>query len=158
MAALRGAAPAAFARAFANPVLTDNGPEFSDWDGLGEVFGEGPGSGPRLFFCDPLRSGQKGACEKAHVELRRVLRKGLFSFDLLRPADLALAMSHVNSSPRPSLMGMSPLRVFRAALGEDADALLDALGVEEVPAGELLLKPELINRGRAERGEGPIAM
>lgn len=158
LSALAGAAPAAFARAFGGPVLTDNGAEFSDWDGLGAIFGEREGEPPRLYYCDPLASGQKGACEKNHVELRRVLGKGLFSFDLLVPADVALVMSHVNSAPRPSLMGLSPIQMFRAALGADADAILDALGVEQVPPGRLLLRPELINLGRAERGEGPLAM
>jgi len=101
---LRGRCPGAFARAFPGPVLTDNGSEFSDWDGLGELFGEAPGGPPALFYCDPMASHQKGGCEKNHTELRRVLRKGLFSFDLLVEADLALAMSHVNSAPRRSLM------------------------------------------------------
>lgn len=155
---LRACAPGAFARAFAAPVLADNGPEFSDWDGLGELLGEGPGGPPRLCYCDPMRSDQKGACEKNHVELRKVLPKGLFSFDLLARADVALASSHVNSLPRASLMGLCPIDAFLAAYGADGAALLDAAGVEKVPAAELLLRPELLNAGRSERGERPIPM
>lgn len=155
---LRGCAPAAFARAFGAPVLTDNGPEFSDWDGLGEAFGEEPGGPPRLFYCDPMRSDQKGGCEKNHVELRKVLGKGLFSFDLLVPADLALAMSHANSLPRRSLMGMCPVDAFLAAYGDDGRALLDALGVSRVDPSRLVLRPSLLNDGRAARGERPIPM
>lgn len=45
-------------------------------------------------------------------------------------ADLALAMSHVNSEPRGALGFATPARAFRAMLGEDAAALLDAYGVE----------------------------
>lgn len=155
---LRARAPGAFGRVFRAPVLTDNGAEFSDWDGLGELFGEAPGAGPRLFYCDPMRSDQKGGCEKNHTEARRVLAKGLFSFDLLNQADLALAMSHVNSTPRRSLLGMAPVDVFLAAYGGDGRDLLDALGVSRVAPSELLLRPSLIDRGRAERGERPLGL
>ncbi len=44
-------------------------------------------------------------------------------------ADLALAMSHMNSEPRGALGFAAPARAFRAMLGEDAVALLDACGV-----------------------------
>ena len=46
---------------------------------------------------------------------------------------------------------------FRAMLGEDAAALLDAYGVEDVPLGDLDLTPGLIERARAERGDAPLA-
>lgn len=153
-----GCAPGAFSRAFRGPVLTDNGAEFSDWDGLGGLFGETPGSSPRLFYCDPMRSDQKGGCEKGHTEARRVLAKGLFSFDLLVQADLSLAMSHVNSTPRKSMLGMTPIDAFLAACGDDGRDLLDALGVSKVAPSELLLKPSLIDKGRAERGERPLGL
>ena len=48
----------------------------------------------RLFCCDPMRSDQKGACEKNHVETRRLLSKGRgISLDRLAPEDCALVMS-----------------------------------------------------------------
>ena len=72
-------------------------------------------------------------------------------------ADLALAMSHVNSEPRGALGFATPARAFRAMLGEDAAALLDAYGVGDVPIGELDLTPGLIERARAERGDAPLA-
>ena len=81
-------------------VLTDNGAEFSDEAAIAALLGEGPGE-TRLFYCDPRRSDQKGACERNHVEIRKLLPKGAgIRFDRLAPADLALAMSHVNSEPR----------------------------------------------------------
>lgn len=44
----------------------------------------------RLFCCDPMRSDQKGACEKNHVETRRLLSKGRgISLDRLAPEDCA---------------------------------------------------------------------
>ena len=48
------------------------------------------------------------------------------------------------------------MRIRMAGL-EDAAALLDAYGVEDVPLGELDLTPGLIGRARAERGDAPLA-
>ena len=131
-------------------------------DGTRRVFraaliGEGPGE-TRLFYCDPRRSDQKGACERNHVEIRKLLPKGAgIRFDRLSAADMALAMSHVNSEPRGALGFATPARAFRAMLGEDAAALLDAYGVEDVALGDLDLTPGLIERARAERGDAPLA-
>ena len=138
-------------------VLTDNGAEFSDEAAIAALLGEGPGE-TRLFYCDPRRSDQKGACERNHVEIRKLLPKGAgIRFDRLAPADLALAMSHVNSEPRGALGFATPARAFRAMLGEGAAALLDAYGVEDVALGDLDLTPGLIERARAERGDAPLA-
>ena len=138
-------------------VLTDPGAEFSDEAAIAAPLGEGPGE-TRLFYCDPGRSDQKGACERNHVEIRKLLPKGAgIRFDRLAPADLALAMSHVNSEPRGALGFATPARAFRAMLGEDAAALLDAYGVWDVPLGDLDLTPGLIERARAERGDAPLA-
>ena len=78
-------------------------------------------------------------------------------FDRLSPADPAFPMPHVNSEPRGALGFATPARAFRAMLGEDAAALLDAYGVEDVPLGDLDLTPGLIERARAERGDAPLA-
>ena len=138
-------------------VLTDNGAEFSDEGAIAALIGEEPGE-TRLFYCDPGRSDQKGACERNHVEIRKLLPKGRgLRFDRLVPADLSLAMSHVNSEPRGALGFATPARAFRAMLGEDAAALLDAYGVEDVPIDELDLTPGLIARARAERGDAPLS-
>ena len=138
-------------------VLTDNGAEFSDEAAIAALLGEGPGE-TRLFYCDPRRSDQKGACERNHVEIRKLLPKGAgLRFDRLAPADLALAMSHVNSEPRGALGFSTPARAFRAMLGDDAAALLDAYGVEDVALGDLDLTPGLIEGARAERGDAPLS-
>lgn len=138
-------------------VLTDNGAEFSDEAAIAALIGEEPGE-TRLFYCDPGRSDQKGACERNHVEIRKLLPKGRgLRFDRLVPADLALAMSHANSEPRGALGFATPARAFRAMLGADAEALLDAYGVEDVPLDGLDLTPGLIARARAERGDAPLS-
>ena len=78
-------------------------------------------------------------------------------FDRLAAADCALLMSQVNSEPRGALGFLTPARVLRMALGEDASALMDAFGIEELAPGELDLTPGCIDRARAARGEGPLA-
>ena len=77
-----------------------------------------------------------------------------------KPADVSprnSTPSHVNSEPRGALGFATPARAFRAMLGEDAAALLDAYGVWDVPLGDLDLTPGLIERARAERGDAPLA-
>ena len=58
--------PAAFHGAF-GLILTDRGSEFDDVGGIER------GGRCRAFYADPQRSDQKGACEKNHVELRKVI-------------------------------------------------------------------------------------
>ena len=43
-----------------------------------------------------------------------------------------------------------------AALGDDGRELLDALGIEKVPFGELDMTIEAIEAARRERGEEPL--
>ena len=124
---------------------------------IAALIGERDGE-TRLFYCDPRQSQQKGACEKNHVEIRKLLPKGAgVRFDRLTAADCALLMSQVNSEPRGALGFLTPARVLRMALGEDASALMDAFGIEELAPGELDLTPGCIDRARAARGEGPLA-
>ena len=119
-----------------------------------------PGRARRLslFYCDPGQSQQKGGCERNHVDLRKLLPKGRgISFDALERADTAVVMSQLNSEPRPSLGGLSPIRMLLAARGADGAALLDLLGIEEIPYEGLDLTPNAVSRARAERGLGPLS-
>lgn len=139
--------------------LADNGPEFADAGFIGSrLFGEGSAGCPgvALYYCDPGSPEQKGRCEKNHSELRQVVPKGRMSIDDLDADDLALVMSHVNSTPRRSLGGLSPVAAARRMLGEPVEALLGAYGIREVGPGELYLREDLVNRGRAERGLPPV--
>ncbi|EOS52886.1 hypothetical protein [Adlercreutzia caecimuris] len=110
-----------------------------------------------MYYCDVRQSQQKAGCERNHAELRKLLpkRRGP-SFDDPGPADLAVAMSQLNSEPRPSLAGMSPAQMLLAAHEGDGRALMDALGCELLPYGELDLGVSALNRARAERGLGPL--
>ncbi len=144
-----------FLRLFA-VVLTDNGCEFADEARLARALGERKGADVRLFYCDVRASNQKGSCEKNHTELRQILPKGAVSFDELCARDMAVCMSHVNSNPRASLCGASPIALFKAAFGDAGCALLDAYGIEEIPVDELILRPFVLNRERDRRGGEPL--
>lgn len=138
-------------------VLADNGAEFADDRAIARALCGAPGE-TRLFYCDPRRADQKGACEKNHVEIRKLLPKGRgIRFDRLTRADCALLMSQVNSEPRGRLAFSTPARMLAAVLGGDARALMDAFGVEDLAPSELDLTPACIERAREERGDGPLA-
>jgi IS30 family transposase len=138
-------------------VLTDNGAEFSDTEAL-ERSASGGTARCQVYYCDVRQSQQKGGCERNHVELRKLLPKGRgISFDDLDGRDCSVLMSHLNSEPRASLMGLSPLAMLRAADRGAADALAGALGIEEVPYGELDMTVRALNRARAGRGLPPLA-
>ena len=57
----------------------------------------------------------------------------------------------------PEDAGAGRPRASRAMLGGDAEALLDAYSLEDVPIGRLDLTPSLIERARAERHVAPLA-
>lgn len=138
-------------------VLTDNGCEFSDTEALERSAFHGTAR-TKVYYCDTRQSQQKGGCERNHVELRKLLPKGRgISFDDLEARDVAVTMSQLNSEPRPSLMGLSPIAMLKAADPEAAAALADALGIEEVPYEELNLTIDAINQDRKERGLLPLA-
>lgn len=137
-------------------ILTDNGGEFEDEEGIERsVFG---GRRCRVFYCDPRQSQQKPFCERNHEEIRKLLPKGRgISFDDLDAADAAFVSAQVNSDPRPRLMGLTPCDMLRAARPGECDAALAALGVSPLGYGELDLTLGAVNRERAGRGLPPLA-
>ena len=86
-------------------ILTDNGHEFSDIDGLEISLFEGKRT--RIFLCEPNRSDQKGQCENNHKLIRTILPKGV-SFKSLTASDTLLITNHINSYSRKSLFDKSP--------------------------------------------------
>lgn len=126
----------AFADAF--PVmLGDRGSEFLDFTKI-EC---GPDGSRRtsMFYCDPVKPGQKGACEKNHVELRKILPKGT-DFDALEQWDVSVACSHVNSYVRAG-QGAAPIALASLVLPAN---LLESLGVAAVPPDDVMMKPSLL--------------
>lgn len=139
-------------------LITDNGSEFEDAGGIERSCTEEGESRCRVYYCDPMQSQQKPGCERNHVEIRKMLPKGIgISFDDLDDLDASFVGSNVNSEPRPSLMGLSPLALLRAAEPGVADALAEDFGIVELPYGELGLTLAAVNRERSMRGLGPLA-
>lgn len=137
-------------------ILTDNGREFANHKLIERsVFGGKPRC--RVYYCDVRQSQQKAGCERNHVELRKILPKGYgIRFDSLDCHDMAVLMSHLNSEPRASLLGANPLSVLKAMLGEKAETLMEALGIEEIPYKSLDMTYNVVNKERASRGLDPI--
>lgn len=122
-------------------ILTDRGIEFADFEAI-ERSAYKPLRRCRVFYCDPMRSCQKGSCEKNHEFIRRILPKGS-DLDVLNRDDIAIVASHINSYPRPSLGGRSP---FAVATRKIPKKLLDGLGITWLRGDEVCLKPEVLNR------------
>lgn len=88
-----------------NYTLTDRGSEFGDPDSL--ETGLTGIQRSNIYYCDPMRSGQKGGVENVHTMLRMVLPKGT-RFEFLTQWDVNLIVNHINSTPRDILGGRTP--------------------------------------------------
>jgi IS30 family transposase len=119
-------------------LLTDNGGEFAnvsaftdDMDGVAET---------NLFFCDPYCSSQKPKVEKNHTLFRDIVPKGE-SFDCFTQEAVNLIFSHVNSIKRKRFNGKAPYEMFSFVYG---DTILALLGINEIPASEVIQSPRLL--------------
>lgn len=120
-------------------LLGDNGSEFSNPIAIecDRTTGEIRTS---VFYCDPQASFQKGAAEKNHEEIRKVLPKGT-SFDHLTQKDISLMMDHINSYSRPTLNDKTPHETFQFLYGAEA---IKKLGSTLIPPNDICLKPSLL--------------
>lgn len=123
-------------------LLTDRGSEFGDPVAL--EAGINGIERTNIYYCDPMRSGQKGGVENAHTMLRMVLPKGT-SFEFLTQWDVNLIVNHINSTPRESLSGKTPYTAALEVYGED---VLKALQLRPVDPDEVNLTPKLIKYNR----------
>lgn len=130
---------ASFSSAF-SLILTDRGGEFQNPDAL--ECGQDSRIRTRIYYCDPMCSWQKPHCEKNHEYIRKICPKGT-SFDAYSQEDITRMMSHINSSPRQSLGGMSPLTLANLTMPPE---LLDCFGLREIPADEIVLTPALLKK------------
>ena len=119
-------------------ILTDRGTEFGNPEAL--ETGVNGIQRTSIYYCDPMRSGQKGGLEQAHTMLRMVLPKGT-SFEFLTQWDVNLIVNHINSTPRKSLRGRTPYSVALETLGEE---VLNAFQLRPIAPDEVNLTPKLI--------------
>ena len=130
-------------RKYVNVLLTDRGCEFyaakdmeTDMDGSTRT---------RVFYCDPMQSGQKGSLENNHIQLRYILPKqtDLRSIGLTDQHSLNLVISHINSAPVEKFGGKSPLEVA-SFMYHDLYEKLMIFGIREIEKDRIILKPYLL--------------
>ena len=121
-------------------ILLDRGSEFDDIEGMERsclVPGE---KRCRVFFADPGRADQKGSCEKNHVELRKIIPKGM-SMQSLTNRQLQEICSHVNSTIRRGCGNTTPFALAERVFPR---FLLDALGLHGVPPEDVIATPGVL--------------
>ena len=132
-------------RKYVHVLLTDRGPEFSLADAM--EHGADRSLRTRVFYCDPMQSGQKGTLENKHIELRYILPKGtdLKALGLHGQDDLNLVLSHVDSAPVELLGGKSPLELTDF-MYHDLYEKLYAFGIRPIDKDQVILKPYLLKK------------
>ena len=130
---------------YVHVLLTDRGAEFSAAEAM-ETSSDGTRR-TRVFYCDPMRSGQKGTLENKHIELRYILPKGteLRGLGLTGQSQLNLVLSHINSSPCELLGNKSPLELTEF-MYQDLYGKLLAFGVHPIEKDRIILKPYLLKQ------------
>lgn len=117
------------------PVMLGNrGSEFLDF---AKIEGDAGGSRrTRMFYCDPVKPGQKGSCEKNHAKLRKIVQGT--DFDALTAWDAAEICSHVNLYPRLG-QGAAPIKLASLVLPAN---LLESLGVHATSPDDVIMTPK----------------
>ena len=121
-------------------ILTDNGSEFKRTLEMERTVDGIPRT--KIFYCDPQASWQKPHIEKNHEYIRYVLPKGK-SLNGYTQKDFTLLASHINSTKRAQYDGNSPIEL---ATSEEFRELLYVLGIDHIPADEVMLTPRLLKK------------
>ena len=132
-------------RKYVHVLLTDRGSEFTAADAM-EMSSDGTRR-TRVFYCDPMQSGQKGSLENNHIQLRYILPKGtdLRSLGLVDQNALNLVISHVDSAPVEKLGGRSPLDLADF-MYHDLYEKLEAFGIHKIEKDKVVLRPYLLKK------------
>lgn len=132
-------------RKYVHVLLTDRGSEFSAADAM--ETDSGGARRTRVFYCDPMQSGQKGSLENNHIALRYILPKeaDLKALGLVGQDSLNLALSHVNSFPVEKLGGKSPLELTEFMF-HDLYERLSQFGIRKIDKDRVVLKPYLLKK------------
>ena len=126
-------------------LLTDRGSEFTMAESV-ETREDGTRR-TRIFYCDPMRSNQKGSLENNHEEIRYICPKetDLHALGLTDQNAANLISSHVNSFPKEKLNGKSPFSLLRFLNPAMAQKLID-FGICEIEPDKVTLKPYLLKK------------
>lgn len=130
-------------RKYVHVLLTDRGTEFSAADSMETASDSSRRT--RVFYCDPMQSGQKGTLENNHIELRYIIPKGtdLRALGMTDQSALNLALSHINSAPVEKLGGKSPLELTNFMYQDLYEKLIE-FGIRLIEKDNVILKPYLL--------------
>lgn len=126
-------------------ILTDRGTEFSKPDAMETSVLIDMAKRTSVFYCDPMRSNQKGSLENNHELLRYICPKqtDLRALGLVSQDKLNLALSHINSSPMESLLGKSPLEMMKF-MAPQLFKRFESFGIVQIEKDMVTLKPYLL--------------
>jgi len=132
-------------RKYVHVLLTDRGSEFSAAEAM--EMDTDNSRRTRVFYCDPMQSGQKGTLENMHIELRYILPKDtdLRNLGLVNQDALNIAVSHIDSAPVEKLGGKSPLDVADFMYHDLYEKLI-AFGLQNIEKDRVVLKPYLLKK------------
>ena len=124
-------------------IKTDRGSEFCDAEGFEKE--ENESRRTRIFYCDPMASGQKGSLENNHKEIRYICPKenDLKDLGLNSQEKANLIVSHINSQSKEHLKGKSPLEVMEFMNPTLYQKFKD-FGIEIINKDNIVLKPYLL--------------
>lgn len=124
-------------------IKTDRGSEFCDAEGFEKE--ENESRRTRIFYCDPMASGQKGSLENNHKEIRYICPKenDLKDLGLNSQEKANLIVSHINSQSKEHLKGKSPLEVMEFMNSALYQKFKD-FGIERINKDNIVLKPYLL--------------
>lgn len=124
-------------------IKTDRGSEFCDAEGFEKE--ENESRRTRIFYCDPMASGQKGSLENNHKEIRYICPKenDLKDLELNSQEKANLIVSHINSQSKEHLKGKSPLEVMEFMNPALYQKFKD-FGIERINKDNIILKPYLL--------------
>ena len=123
-----------------NAILTDRGSEFGRPDELEK--GDRDFKRTSIYYCDPMRSNQKGGIENVHTMLRMILPKGTV-FENLTQWDVRKCADHINNAPRKNLNGYTPYELALQTFGEET---VKKLQLRYVAPDEVTLSPKLLKK------------
>lgn len=124
-------------------IKTDRGSEFCDAEEFEKE--ENKSRRTRIFYCDPMASGQKGSLENNHKEIRYICPKenDLNDLGLNSQEKANLIVSHINSQSKEHLKGKSPLEVMEFMNPALYQKFKD-FGIERINKDNIVLKPYLL--------------
>lgn len=131
-------------RKYCEVILTDRGSEFTDAEGMEKDADATMRT--RVFYCDPMRAGQKGSLENNHEELRYILPKGvkdLRAIGFTGQDKLNLILSNINSAPVQSCGGKTPFELLQFMFPDLYEKMIH-YGLTPIEKDKVILKPYLL--------------